>query len=232
MATINSSAIFPSIKFISTDSLGDVQEVVGTPASASSVTIDGLTFTADVAGVDGDLITIELIEGQASNGVVGVELSASGNAITIATENGASTYTRLDVVNGFNNAPASVTDLVDLEVPAGTGATSLAGTFSATNLAGGADATAGDLEASSEYILIKKSDLYDLGAGEDNDGRKLIYGFIHQASLAYDALTDSPDNLTLVRSNKSLVNNGSQIRQTYTITATLEPAQLDLASEA
>ena len=106
---------------------------------------------------------------------MGVEFSVSGTAITIATENGASTYTRLDVVNGFASAPAGVSDLVDLEVPAGTGATNLAGTFSATNLAGGADSTA-DLEASSEYILVKKSDLYDFEAGEDNDGRKLIYG--------------------------------------------------------
>lgn len=230
MATINSSAIFPSIKFISTDSLGDIQEVVGTSAVASSLTIDGLTFTADVAGVDGDNITIELIEGQASNGVVGVEFSASGNAITIATENGASTYTQGDVETAFGSAPASVTDLVDLSVASS--GTSLTSTFSATNLANGADATSGDLEGNEDYILIKRTDLHDFNVGEENDGRKLLFGIVEKASDVYANLTDAPENLTLVRSAKSLINNGTLVRQTYTFTAQMVMGGLDLADEA
>lgn len=230
MATINSSAIFPSIKFISTDALGDVQEVVGSSAVSSSATIDGLTFTAVDAGVDGDNITIELIEGQASNGVVGVEFSASGNAITIATENGASTYTQGDVETAFASAPAGVTDLVGLSVASS--GSSLVGTFSATNLGGGADATEGDLEGNQEYILIKKSDLHDLTAGEEQDGRKLIWGIVNKASDVFESLTDAPENLTITRSTKSLVNNQSNLRQTYTIVATYEIGSVDLKGEA
>ena len=230
MATINSSAIFPSIKFIATDALGDVQEVVGSSANSSTATIDGLTFTAVDAGVDGDNITIELIEGQASNGVVGVEFSASGNAITIATENGASTYTQGDVETAFASAPVGVTDLVGLSVASS--GSSLVGTFSATNLAGGADATAGDLEGDEEYILIKKSDLHDLQAGEESDGRKLLWGILNKASDVYEELTDSPENLTLTRSNKSLVNSGANMRQTFTMVATYEIGSVDLKGEA
>jgi hypothetical protein len=230
MATINSSAIFPSIKFISTDALGDVQEVVGSPAVSSFATIDGLTFTAVDAGVDGDNITIELIEGQASNGVVGVEFSVSGEAITIATENGAITYSQGDVENAFASAPTGVSDLVGLSV-ASSGAT-LIGTFSATNLANGQEESAGDLDASSDYILIKQSDLYDFETGEENDGRKLLFGIMERASEVYGNLTDPPENLTLVRSAKSLINNGTLVRQTYTLTAQMVMGGLDLAEEA
>jgi len=229
MATVNASTIFPSIKFISTDGLGDLQEAVGTAAVAASRTIDGMTYTAVTAGAAGNSITIELLEGQS---VTGVEMSVSGNAVTISTELGASTYTRLDVVTAFQNAPQAVTDLIDLDVAAGTGSTNLAGTFTATSLQNGADATSGDLDPDSEYVMIKKSDYYDLEAGEENDGRKLIWGTVHRASEVFAGLSDPPENFTISRSNPTAIQNGTALRQTYTITAVYAVEGLDLKAEA
>ena len=229
MATINSSAIFPSIKFIETDSLGDIQEVVGTNASASSLSFQNLTFTAVDAGVDGDDITIEIQQGQAGAGVVGIEVSVSESAITIRSENALGTYTEGELktaVDGNTDASAlvsvSVTNANDLLTN---------GSITATNLANGADATAGELDASAEYILIKKTDLHDLESGENDDGRKLIWGIVHQASEAFASLTDAPENFTITRGNPVSVNSGANVRQTYTIQATYSLEGLDLQAE-
>lgn len=227
MATVNASTIFPSIKFISTDGLGDLQETVGTTAVAASRTIDGLSFTAVTAGADGNNITIELLEGQSVTGVV---FSAVGDAITISTELGASTYTQGDVETAFASAPTEVTDLVTLSV-ANAGA-NLVGTFSAANLQNGADATSGELDPDSEYVMIKKSDYYDLEAGEENDGRKLIWGTVHRASEVFAGLSDPPENFTISRSNPTAIQNGTALRQTYTITAVYAVEGLDLKAEA
>lgn len=228
MATINSSAIFPSIKYLSTDADGDLDELVGDAGQASEATIDGIKYTAVTAGVAGDSITIELIEGQA---VTGVEVSASGNAVTIATELGASNYTLQDIADAFGVADASVTDLVGASIT-GVGTDAVSGTYNATNLASGQDATAPELDPNSDYIVIKRTDIKGFEQSEEQDGRKLIWGIIDTASDLYETLTDSPENLTLVRGNKGVVNSGNNLRQTYTLQATYALAGLDLASEA
>jgi len=230
MATINSSAIFPSIKFISTDSLGDVQEVVGTNAVASSLSFQTLTFTAVDAGVSGDDISIEILQGQAGAGVVGIEISVSESAITIKAENALGTYTEGDLQTAVdNNADASALVFVSV-----TNENDLLanGSLSATNLANGADATAPELDANADYILIKRTDIKGFEQSEEQDGRKLIWGIIDTASDLYETLTDSPENLTLVRGTKGVVNSGNNLRQTYTLQATYALAGLDLASEA
>jgi len=230
MATVNASTIFPSIKFISTDGLGDLGETVGSSAVAASRTIDGLTFTAVTAGAAGNSITIELIEGQSANGVVGVEISAVGNAITIATELGASTYTQGDVENAYLAASTDVTDLITLSVA--NSATALIGTFTSANLQTGADATSGDLDPDSEYVLIKKSDYYDLESGEETDGRKLVWGAVHRASEVFAGLSDPPENFTIARTSPVAVQQGTALRQVYTITAIYAIEGLDLKAEA
>lgn len=228
MATINSSAIFPSIKYLSTDADGDLDELVGDAGQASEVTIDGIKYTAVTAGVDGDSITIELQEGQA---VTGVEVSASGNAVLIATELGASNYTLQDIADAFAVADASVTDLVGASIT-GVATDAITSTYTATNLASGQDPTASELDPNSDYVVIKRTDIKGFEQSEEQDGRKLIWGFLDKASDVYETLTDSPENLTLVRGNKGVVNSGNNLRQTYTLTATYALAGLDLASEA
>jgi hypothetical protein len=228
MATINSSAIFPSIKYLSTDADGDLDELVGDAGQASEATIDGIKYTAVTAGVAGDSITIELLEGQA---VTGVEVSASGNAVTIATELGASNYTLQDIADAFGLADASVTDLVGASIT-GVATDAISGTYTATNLASGQEPTAPELDPNSDYIVIKRTDIKGFEQSEEQDGRKLIWGILDKASDVYESLTDSPENLTLVRSSKGVVNSGNNLRQTYTLQATYALLSVDLASEA
>lgn len=228
MATINSSAIFPSIKYLSTDADGDLDELVGDAGQASEITIDGIKYTAVNAGVAGDSITIELSEGQA---VTGVEVSASGNAVTIATELGASNYTLQDIADAFGVADSSVTDLVGASIT-GVATDSISGTYSATNLANGQDPTAPELDPNSDYVVIKRTDIKGFEQSEEQDGRKLIWGILDTASDVYETLTDSPEKLTISRGSKSVVNNGTNLRQQYTIQATYALVGLDLASEA
>ena len=44
MANISVSAVFPSAKFIQTDSKGDLQEIVGSDATSSSATLQGISL--------------------------------------------------------------------------------------------------------------------------------------------------------------------------------------------
>jgi hypothetical protein len=351
MATVNSTAIFPSIKYIATDDLGDLQEVVGSyatnaskthdgltftsvesgeagnlisiaivedenasglsfdvtgeaitliaesapgvpevPAVAASITQEGVTYTADTAGASGNSITLEIKQGQSGAGVVGIEFSATGNAILMATELALDNYTQGDVQTAFATAPTAVTDLVDISVadsgafltnggtlsptnlsggsdlipavPAVTiasytqgqvqtafagagsavtdlvtlsiadGSTNLVSTLTDTNLTGGAEAQGGSLDASSKYILIKQSELHDLADDETDDGRKLLWGIVHKASEIFAGLSDPPANFTVVKGNPVAVDNGTALRQTYTVQATYALTGLDLKGEA
>lgn len=194
MATVNSSAIFPSVKFISTDGSGDLDEVVAEPAVQASLTHDGLTFTAVPVGVEGNSLaviveedqnasglsfsaqgnhvtltaesadavsathtyqgltfsavtggtsgnslTLEVRQGQAGVGVVGVEFSVSGSDIVMSAELALENYTQGDIEGYFASAPTLVTDLVDLSV-ADSGASLVNGTQVATNFTGGVNA--------------------------------------------------------------------------------------------
>jgi len=229
MATINSSAIFPSIKFIATNGLGDIQELVGTIAVSSSFTHQGLTFSAVEAGEAGDLITIEIRESQSGSGVVGVEFSVTGTDVLISTENAFSTYNQTDVTTAFASAPSGVTDLISLSAD---GTTTLTSIVAQTALSGGEDATAGELEADSDYILLKRTDLHQLETSEQNDGRKLLWGITHKAEQIINALSDKPENFAITKSSASPVDSGSALRQVYTVAVKYAVENLDLKAEA
>jgi hypothetical protein len=83
MATVNSTAIFPSIKYIATDDLGDLQEVVGSYATNASKTHDGLTFTAVADGEAGNLVSIAIVEDESATGL---SFDVTGEAITLTAE--------------------------------------------------------------------------------------------------------------------------------------------------
>jgi len=83
MATVNSTVLFPSIKFIATDGSGDLEEVVAVPAVNASRSHDGLTFTAVTAGVVGNQLSVEIVEDATATGV---EFSADGNKITLSAQ--------------------------------------------------------------------------------------------------------------------------------------------------
>ena len=58
MADIGINSVFPTAKFLSTDSKGDIQEIISTDAVSAFIDIDGLTFTAKTSGVQGNYISI------------------------------------------------------------------------------------------------------------------------------------------------------------------------------
>ena len=147
-------------------------------AVSATLTFQGLTFTAVAQGPSGDSITVELLESQAVTGIV---FSATGNAITISTENAATTYNQGNVEAAFATAPVEVTDLVTLAIA--DGGTSLTGTQAATNLSGGAGGTARmDIADNSTWffsinLAARRTDgganenaLYKLEGGIENTG--------------------------------------------------------------
>jgi hypothetical protein len=83
MATVNTTTIYPSAKFISTDGLGDLQETVATPATKAQLSHNGLTFKAVTAGNDGNLISLEIV---GDNNATGLAFTATGNSITLTAE--------------------------------------------------------------------------------------------------------------------------------------------------
>ena len=102
------------------------------------------------------------------------------------------------------------------------------------SLSNGADGTVGDLDPSSEYILIKRSDIHSMETTEVNDGRKLIWGILESFNQTIEALDASlkPVNLTIAKGNPSLnTSNGVKIQQNYTLQALYGGNELDLASE-
>ena len=343
MATLNTTAIFPSAKFISTDSLGDLQEVLGANAVQANLTHDGLTLTAQASGEEGNLISFEIIgdnnasglsfslldqkitlTAETADGVPSVPatadsltsdgvtysavnagansgldvtinesqasdaISVSGSTLVIDLDDVIGNKTQGDIDALFTSAPTSVTDVFNISVADSAGALSVVLTNEAlaggsdevpsvpavtianytqgqvntafqnasqeikdlvslaiatagsnlvsllaeTFLASGADSSAGDLDGNETYLCIKQSDLHDLTADEINDGRKLLWGILNKASDVYDQLTDSPENLTLTRSTKSLVNSGVNMRQTFTMVATYVVGSVDLKAEA
>ena len=249
----------------------------------SSLTKEGVVYSAKTAGVSGDAITLEIKQGQAGAGIVGIEFAETGGAILMSAELALSSYTQGDVVTALTSASQSVKDLI--EITATTAGTSLTngGTLSPTNLAGGVDpllagsyttqdmvdafatapveitdainvttansaqvfgtfmatanlasgqdATAGDLDADSDYVLIKQSDIYDLEATETADARKMVWGIVHNASEIWGQQTTQPDSLKIVRSAVSSTDQGLALKQTYTITAKYAISGLDLKSE-
>lgn len=310
MATINSSAIFPSIKLLETDSVGDVQEVSSQSATSSTATIQGIKIDSVATGVASDGVGFEILEGQSANGI-----SATNNVVSLALQFGASNYklneysingglgshtfigngdfiyfiandtltlTDLSTSSGvslnfnkgdsfeclgndsagrpiieisgtqykfsstnFNTtwgeridsiatiiatAGSDVTDLVAISI-VGADGDNLTGTGSVTT-ANGQDASEGDLDPNAKYVMLKIDDIYDLQDSEFTDGRKLLWGVIETASNVFSQLTDAPENLTITRSSKSLVNNQTNLRQTYTIVATYEIGSVDLKGEA
>jgi hypothetical protein len=336
MATVNTTTVYPSAKFISTDSLGDLQETVATPATKASLTHNGLIFQAVTAGSDGNLISLEIV---GDNNATGLAFSGVGNAITLTAETadaipatedslthdgvtyksavdgdsgidvtilesqladaisfsgstltielddlvtnktqgdilalyqGAGTsvtdaveitvadslgslattltneplvggvngvpavtianYTQGQVLTAFGTAPVEVSDLVTLSVQDSNA--NLSSLLSTTNFSGGAELVPGSLDASSDYVLIKTDDIHGLASDETNDGRKVVWGLIHQATGVFEGLSDAPDNFTMSKGTPTSVNNGTALRQNYSIQAFYAVENLDLKAEA
>ena len=120
---------------------GDLEAAV-----KSSVTFQGLTFEAVTPGVDGNNITIQLIELQPVTGVV---FQTTGTDILIKTQNAVTTVNQGDILTGFGSAPTDVTDLINLTITSS--GTLLTGVQAQTPLTGGVGALIYSIKASLNY---------------------------------------------------------------------------------
>ena len=102
----------------------------GVPVAASLVN-QGVTYTADVKGDEGNDITIELVD----TGTAGSEVvTVTGTAILVEIEAGVTTQTQLKTaIDGDTDAAALV------NVSVASGGTAIAAILAATALAGGTD---------------------------------------------------------------------------------------------
>jgi hypothetical protein len=122
-----------------------------------------------------------------------------------------------------------LSDLVSLSIESGS--SNLVSVLSQTAF-NGSDAIVADLDASSDYILFKRTDLHDLANSEQNDGRKVLWGLLHKSEAIINAQADKPSNFTIAKGNPVSVQSGTALRQTYTANATYSIDNLDLKSES
>jgi hypothetical protein len=114
-------------------------------------------------------------------------------------------------------------------------ATTLPVVLSETVLDGGLDATISDLDPNSQYIMIKRDDIYELEEGESGDARKIVWGVLdkytsHVSGLSAEQL---PENFVATRGNPALLidNAGTRIRQAYSVQAFYATGDWDLEDE-
>ena len=244
-------------------------------AVAASVTAEGLTFTAAAAGAAGNNIRVRYRQNQ--SGVTGVEVSRSGNDITIDSENAAAATTQSDIKTAFDaqsftditiavsNGSANMANpfttyqslasgadavtiadatqgdvktafdaaaITDITLAVADAGANLSGGLAESSLINGLDAVSSQLEGSAKYMLIKEADLYDFDeATEATDGRKVLWGILHNASEVWAGKTAQPESLKIARSAISSTDGGTALKQTYTITTKYAIGGLDLKPE-
>ena len=84
MAQVNSSDVFPSIRTISTDSVGDLQEVTSVPAIKAKKEISSdISLEAVEFGAVGNGISVEVVEnfGGSANSIDVQEVLDSSNVV-------------------------------------------------------------------------------------------------------------------------------------------------------
>ena len=95
MATVNTTAVFPSTRYITTDATGELGEVVSAAETKASIEHDGFKLTAVAGGVlaAGDLPSLEVVEDLAASGIA---FEVAGKAITIRAQSTAGSAATFD----------------------------------------------------------------------------------------------------------------------------------------
>lgn len=88
MADITVNQVFPSAKFIATNNKGDLQEVVGADATASTGSIQGIKVDSIATGISANGITFTIAENNGSSD----SISISGTDVTLSLKESATLY--------------------------------------------------------------------------------------------------------------------------------------------
>jgi hypothetical protein len=104
-----------------------------------------------------------------------------------------------------------------------------------TAFSGGLDATVSDLDPNSQYIMIKRDDIYELEAGESSDARKIVWGVLDKYTSHVTGLSveQQPENFVVTRGTPALIidNAGTRVRQAYSVQAFYATGDWDLENE-
>jgi hypothetical protein len=77
--SVATSEVFPSAKFISTNAVGELQDVESVPATKASGNLDGIVFESKTAGIAGNSTSVEILQDTSGGIVYGV----TGQAIQV-----------------------------------------------------------------------------------------------------------------------------------------------------
>ncbi len=223
LVTINESQGADAMAFSAGVLTIDLDDVVGNKTQGD---IADLYALADLSVKDSIELTIT-DHVTALTAALNAEPLISGTdeipAVTIGS------YTQGQVETAFAGAPSEVTAIASLSIAdAGTNLQ----TVKAQTSFNGSDAVAGNLDADSDYILIKRTDLHDLESGEQNDGRKFMWGLIHKAESVFAALPDKPVNFTISKTNPVTADQGTSLSQAYSVKVKYGIQNLDLKVES
>jgi hypothetical protein len=182
--------------------------------------------------------------------------TASVSAVVTVSQSGASSVAAItgsfDLTGGSDPSGQTATtdEIVSLltaseaasalVVATGGSSTRLPQVLAKSPLTGGVDATTSDLDADSEYIMIKKSDIHELedrtdGSSEVDDARKIVWGVLDTYTSHVTGLSveQQPENFLINRGQPALVIDGSgtRIRQAYSVQAFYATGDFDLEDE-
>ncbi|MFB6468942.1 flagellin [Cytobacillus sp. Hz8] len=130
-----------------------------TPAVASTLDLQGLTFEAKTAGVAGDNIQIEFADPGANSAALGIVVSGNKITVNLATDGAGAITSTADEIKAALNGDTDTMGLLNAVTGGGTTAVTA---NAVTNLAGGADQTTSSGTKGSSTISIDTN----LAAGE------------------------------------------------------------------
>ena len=219
-----------------------VENQGGTNEVTETGSVVSINLAASASSVDADTIialdysAITLIENPTGSGTTSLNSFSNTNleggadlVPSVPAVDGKAKHDLDAIVLAFASASSEIKDVFNVT---GAGSSFITSNLAASNLQGGENEILGELDPSANYLLVKQSDLHDLSDDEQNDGRKLVWGFVNKVAAKFSALESQPDSLRIVKGVPTSTDSGTALKQTYTITAKYAVSGLDLKPEA
>lgn len=173
-------------------------------------------------------ITVTNVSTNLTAGLDAEDLIGGNDIIAGTPATTVTSYTQNDIKTAYDLV-SDATSIASLSIA--NGSSNLTAQKASTEF-NGAEEVVGNLLPSTDYILLSRTDLHDLADSEKDDGRKFMWGLIHKAESVFSGLGSKPENFTISKGNPSSVDNGTALRQNYSISAKYAVDNLDLKSEA
>ena len=200
MADITASSIYPSIKFISTDSNGDLQEATGVVATAATASLQGISLTSVATGDSANATKFQITENLTADELVYV---SADDKIALRLANSANLYKLNERAGDISGTPTWTTDDKIIIVNTGTISGSDSGGTTATF-----NVTAGDVFDIASVSTSGKPVIH-----EDNDTSQPILELFNSGyGSEYGRMIESISNI--------IATAGTDVTDIATITVT------------